>query len=389
MAIHSSSTLPPAGASAWVTIDLRAIANNVRALAAHAPGAEVMAIVKADAYGHGLVPAARAARAGGATWLGCAQLSEALALRASGVTGPILTWIYPPGADLGAAIDAEVTLTVGSPQMLSAVVAAARERGRAVEVHLKCDTGLGRGGALAEGWSDLVAAAAAAQAEGVIRVDGAWSHFAWADAPEHPTVRAQQERFGHACAELERAGVTGFRRHLANSAATLTNPGAHLDMVRPGLAVYGLSPVPDLGGPEHFGLREAMSVTARLTLVKRAAAGQGVSYGHEHTTASDTILGLVPVGYADGIPRAAGRVGPVTLHGRRFTVAGRVCMDQFVLDLGPDFTGAAGDEVLILGSARQGAPTAQDWAAATGTINYEIITRMGPRLPRVHLGGEH
>lgn len=388
MTIHSSSTLPPAGASAWVTIDLRAIADNVRALAAHAPGAEVMAIVKADAYGHGLLPAARAARAGGATWLGCAQLSEALSLRAAGATGPILTWIYPPGADLAAAIDADITVTVGSPQMLATVVAAARQRGRTVEVHLKCDTGLGRGGALAEGWNDLVRAAAAAQAEGAIRVDGAWSHFAWADAPQHPTVRAQQERFVQACAELERAGVTGFRRHLANSAATLTNPSAHFDLVRPGLAVYGLSPVPDLGGPQDFGLREAMAVTARLTLVKRAPAGQGVSYGHEHITTSDTVLGLVPVGYADGIPRAAGRVGPVTVDGQWFAVAGRVCMDQFVLDLGPDFAGAAGDEVRILGSARDGAPTAQDWAAATGTINYEIITRMGTRLPRVYLGGE-
>lgn len=378
----------PAGASAWVTIDLGAIADNVRALRERAGSAEVMAVVKADAYGHGLIAAARAARAGGATWLGVAQLSEAIALRAAGATGPILTWIYAPGADLGTAIDADITVTVGSISMLNAVVAAAHSRGVTAEIELKVDTGLGRGGALGEGWDELAVAAARAAAEQSVRIGGVWSHFAWADAPEHPTVRAQQERFIEATNGLERIGIRGIRRHLANSAATLTNPSAHFDLVRPGLAVYGLSPVPDLGGPADFGLREAMRVTARLSLVKRATAGQGVSYGHEHTTSSETVLGLVPVGYADGVPRAAGSLGPVQLDGRRTTIAGRVCMDQFVLDLGPDFAGAAGDEVVILGSQALGEPTAQDWAEATGTINYEIVTRISPRLPRVFLGGE-
>jgi alanine racemase len=200
-------------------------------------------------------------------------------------------------------------------------------------------------------------------------------------------VRAQQERFVDAVAELERAGVRPGLRHLANSAATLTNPSAHFDMVRPGLAVYGLSPVPDLGDPASFGLREAMRVTARLTLVKRARAGQGVSYGHEYVTERDTVLGLVPMGYADGIPRSAGGRAPVLVRGTRRTIAGRVCMDQFVLDLGPDFEGAAGDEVVVLGRQADGEPSAQDWAEAAGTINYEIVTRMGPRLPRVLTGG--
>ena len=233
----------------------------------------------------------------------------------------------------------------------------------------------------------MVQRVAAAQAEGAVEVTGVWSHFAWADAPQHPTVRAQQARFVEACAELERAGVRPALRHLANSAATLTNPDAHFDMVRPGLAVYGLSPVPDLGDPAHFGLREAMRVTARLTLVKRARAGQGVSYGHEYVTDRDTVLGLVPMGYADGIPRSAGGRGPVLVGGQRLPIAGRVCMDQFVVDLGPGFAGAAGDEVVVLGRSADGEPSAQDWAEAAGTINYEIITRMGPRLPRVLLGG--
>ncbi len=376
----------PAGVSAWVTIDLDAIRDNVAELARRAGSAQVLAVVKGDAYGHGLVPSARASLAGGATWLGVAQLDEALRLREAGVDAPLLTWLFPPGADVGGAIDADIEVTVGSRWTLDAVTAAARERGHPARVQVKVDTGLGRGGILTD-WSEMVHEVARAQAEESVEVTGVWSHFAWADAPQHPTVRAQQERFVEACAELERAGVRPPLRHLANSAATLTNPSAHFDMVRPGLAVYGLTPVPDLGDPTSFGLREAMRVTARLTLVKRARAGQGVSYGHEYVTDRDTVLGLVPMGYADGIPRSAGGRGPTLVRGERRAVAGRVCMDQFVLDLGPGYAGAAGDEVVVLGRGADGEPTAQDWADAAGTINYEIVTRMGPRLPRVHLGG--
>ncbi len=375
-----------AGASAWVTVDADAIRDNVAELVRRAGPAQVMAVVKGDAYGHGLVPAARAALAGGATWLGVAQLEEALALRGAGVTAPLLTWIFPPQGDVGAAAAAGIDVTVGSAWSLESVVAAARHSGRTARVQAKVDTGLGRGGVLTD-WTEFCASLARALAEGAIELTGTWSHFAWADAPQHPTVRAQQERFVEAVAELRGAGVDPGTLHLANSAATLTNPAAHFDLVRPGLAVYGLSPVPDLGSPADFGLREAMRVTARLTQVKRARAGQGVSYGHEYTTDRDTVLGLVPMGYADGIPRHAGNAGPVQVGGRRHTVAGRVCMDQFLLDLGPDFDGAPGDEVTVLGRGADGEPTAQDWALAADTINYEIVTRMGPRLPRVVLGG--
>jgi len=381
----SAPSPAPAGASAWVSVDLDAIRDNVAELARRAGSAQVMAVVKGDAYGHGLVPAAGACLDAGATWLGVAQLAEALELRAAGVTAPLLTWLFPPGGDVAGAIEADIDVTVGSGWVLDAVIAAVRERGRPARVQVKVDTGLGRGGVLTD-WSEMVHRVAAAQAEGTIEVTGVWSHFAWADAPQHPTVRAQQARFLDACGELERAGVRPALRHLANSAATLTNSSAHFDMVRPGLAVYGLSPVPDLGDPAHFGLREAMRVTARLTLVKRARAGQGVSYGHEYVTDRDTVLGLVPMGYADGIPRSAGGRGPVLVDDRRLPVAGRVCMDQFVVDLGPGFAGAAGDEVVVLGRAADGEPCAQDWAEAAGTINYEIVTRMGPRLPRVLLG---
>lgn len=382
-----ATTAPPEGVSAWVTVDLDAIADNVRELDRRSPGAALMAIIKADAYGHGLVPSARAAVAGGATWLGVAQLTEALELRAAGVTTPTFTWLYAPGADFGAAIDADIDVSVSAPWALDEVVAAARDRGTTARIHLKVDTGLGRGGALGQGWTDLIAAAGPAVAEGAVEVVGVWSHFALADAPQHPTVLAQRERFVEATAELERAGIRPQFRHLANSAATLTNPDAHFDLVRPGLSVYGLSPVPDLGAPEDFGLREAMRVTARLALVKAAPAGQGVSYGHQYTTTRDTMLGLVPMGYADGIPRHAGSVGPVQVGGERLTVAGRVCMDQFVLDLGPSYAGGAGDEVVILGRGADGEPTAQDWASAIDTINYEIVTRMSGRLPRLYLGG--
>jgi alanine racemase len=378
----------PEGVSAWVTVDLDAIRDNVAELVRRAKPAEVMAVVKADGYGHGLVPSARAALRGGATWLGVAQLAEALQLRAAGVDAPLLSWIWVPGADVGAALDADVDLTVAAPWTLDAVVGAARERGRPARVHVKVDTGLLRGGAVGPMWDELVPALARAQAEGAVEVVGVWSHLAWADAPQHPTVRAQRERFTAAVAELGRAGVRPALRHLANSAATLTDRQARFDLVRPGLAVYGLSPVPDLGGPADFGLREAMRVTARLSLVKPAPAGHGVSYGHAYTTSDDTVLGLVPLGYADGIPRAGTNVGPVQVGGHRHTVAGRVCMDQFVVDLGAGYAGGAGDEVVVLGRAAEGEPSAQDWAEATGTINYEIVARMSSRLPRVLVGGE-
>jgi alanine racemase len=370
---------------AEAVVDLDAVRDNAAALRARTRGAEVMAVVKADGYGHGLVPCARAALAGGATWLGVAQLSEALALRAAGVVAPVLSWLHAPGDDLAAAVAADVDLSVAAPWALNAVVAAAREQGRPARVHLKVDTGLGRGGTTSADWPDLLVAVARAAAEDVVEVVGAWSHYAWADAPSHPTVLRQQEAFAEALEVAARLGVRPAVRHLANSAATLTNTSAHLDLVRPGLALYGLSPVPDLGSPADFGLRPAMTLRARLILVKRVGAGQGVSYGHAYTTTSATTLGLVPLGYADGVPRHASGAGPVLAAGRRRVVAGRVCMDQFVLDLGDD-EARAGDEVVLFGPGTDGEPTAQDWADAAGTISYEIVARVGARVPRTYVG---
>jgi alanine racemase len=376
----------PPGLPACAQVDLSAIRGNVAALKERAGSAEVMAVVKADAYGHGLLPSTRAALAGGATWLGVAQLPEAVELRKAGVEVPVLSWLHVPGQDFTEAVRLGIDLSVSSQWALDAIATTARGEGVPARIHLKVDTGLGRNGAWGEELDGLVTSTAALVAEGVVILVGVFSHFAYADAPQHPTVKAQQERFEVILGQVERAGLRPQVRHLANSAATLTNSSAHYDLVRPGLAVYGLSPVPDLGAPEDYGLREAMRLTAHLSSVKPCPAGQGISYGHTYTTGRETLLGLVPMGYADGIPRNASSVGPALVRGRRLAIAGRVCMDQFVLDLGPDFDGSAGETVVLFGRGADGEPTAQDWAVATDTINYEIVTRVGARIPRSYTG---
>jgi alanine racemase len=249
-------------------------------------------------------------------------------------------------------------------------------------VHLKLDTGLGRGGATSAEWPGLLEAAAKAQADGEIDVVGVWSHFACADSVGHETIDQQLAAFADGLAIAERFGIEPRYRHIANSPATLTRPDAHYDLVRPGLAIYGLSPIEG----ETFGLRPAMTVRARVALTKRVPAGQGVSYGHTYHTARETTLALVPLGYGDGVPRAASNAGPVQLGGGRRTVAGRVCMDQVVLDVGDDAV-TSGDVAVLFGPGDDGEPTADDWAAASGTINYEIVTRFGSsRVPRVYDG---
>ncbi|MEI4279447.1 alanine racemase [Klenkia terrae] len=367
---------------AEIVVDLDAIAANTAVLRAHV-GRPLMAVVKADGYGHGLVPAARAALAGGADALGVTVLEEALALRAAGVTAPVLSWQHVPGADYAAALRADVELSVNAEWALAEVVAAARATGTTARVHLFVDTGLSREGATPADWPGLVEAAARAQDDGAVEVTGLWSHLAYADAPTHPTIAAQVAVFEEATAVARAAGLTAARRHLANSAATLALPDTWYDLVRPGVAVYGLDP---LGGdPADHGLRPAMTVRARVALTKRVPAGTGVSYGHTHHTTAETNLALVPVGYADGVPRAGGNRAPVLAAGARRTIAGRVCMDQFVLDLGDDVA-APGDEVVLWGPGDAGEPTAQDWADAVDTIHYELVTRVGGRFARRHTG---
>lgn len=370
---------------AEVRVDLGAIRDNVANLCA-ATTAEVMAVVKGDGYGHGMIPAARAALRGGATWLGVCTLGEALELRRAGITAPVLAWLLAPGLPLHEAVSANVDLSAASLGLLDEIVTAARRSGRPARVHLKIDTGLSRGGACPSEWPRLCEAAAKSQADGAIEVVGVWSHFVYADVPDHPTIDRQLAVFADGLATAERYGITPTYRHIANSAATLTRPDTHFDLVRPGIAVYGLTPIP--GRAADFPLRPALTVRARVLLTKRVPAGQGVSYGHTYHTARETTLALVPLGYADGVPRAASNLAPIRLAGANRPIAGRVCMDQVVLDCGDDPV-RAGDVAVLFGPGDDGAPTADDWADAVGTINYEIVTRIGSaRVPRVYDGAD-
>ncbi|MBV9871667.1 MAG: alanine racemase [Frankiaceae bacterium] len=366
-------------------INLDAIRANVSALDSRAGTAQVMAVVKADGYGHGTLPAARAALDGGATWLGVAMADEALELRAAGIDAPTLAWLLGPNDDWAAVARADVDLSVNAGWALDRVVAAARGLGRPVRIHLKVDTGLGRAGAQPHDWPALVDAAAKAQADGMVDVVGVWSHLAYADSPSHPTIEAQRLAFEAALEVVAATDLDPPLRHLANSAATLVLPATHYDLVRPGVAIYGLSPGPDVGTTADLGLIPAMTFTSQIALTKRVPGGHGVSYGHRYTTEEETTLALVPLGYADGVPRHLTNVGAVAVNGRRYPIAGSVCMDQFVLDVGDDPI-TAGDDVVLFGPGTSGEPTATDWADAMGTINYEIVTRVGARVPRIYEG---
>ncbi|MFE9054955.1 alanine racemase [Streptomyces mutabilis] len=377
-----------AEARARAEIDLAALRANVRALRERAPGAALMAVVKADAYGHGATECARAAVAAGATWLGTATPQEALALRADPALPQdlrIMCWLWTPGGPWREAVEAGLDVSVSGMWALAEVVGAARRAEVPARVQLKADTGLGRGGCQpGADWEELVREALRAEAEGLLRVTGLWSHFACADEPGHPSIAAQLTRFREMTAYAEQQGVRPEVRHIANSPATLTLPETHFDLVRPGIAMYGVSPSPEIGTPADFGLRPVMLLSASLALVKQVPGGHGVSYGHHYATPGETTLGLVPLGYADGIPRHASSAGPVLVGGKWRTVAGRIAMDQFVVDLGGERL-EPGAEAVLFGPGDRGEPTAEDWAQAAGTIAYEIVTRIGTRVPRVYV----
>ncbi len=381
-------------ARAEIVVDLDAVRDNVERLREVVAPAGVMAVVKADGYGHGMLEVARAARAGGAEWLGVAVLEEALALRAAGDQGPLLCWLAVPGEDYRPAIEAGIEVTAYDVAQVRAVAAAAAATGRAARLQLKVDTGLSRGGATMEQWPQVVAAAREAELDGTLRVTGVWSHFACSDEPAHTANDAQEKVFAEAVALAREVGLDPVL-HLANSAAALTRPSSHFDLVRCGIAIYGCSPAPEVADSAGFGLRPAMTARCRVALVKQVPAGSGVSYGHTYTVPGDpgdpadpgTTLAVVPVGYGDGVPRVASSRAPVLAGGARRTIAGRVCMDQFVLDLGEDEI-HAGDEVVLFGDGSDGGPTAQDWAEACETISYEILTRIGGRFRRRHVGRE-
>jgi alanine racemase len=369
-------TNPP---RAEAVVDLDAIRTNVAALREHVGGRDVMAVVKADGYGHGLVPSARAARDGGARWLGVAFLDEALALRAAGDTGPILSWLAVPGERYDQAIAAGIEVSAYSVNQLDEISAAARAAGSIAAVQLKVDTGLSRGGVSLALWDDLLAAARTWHRAGLIEVTGIWSHLAVSDDPAHQANKDQIAAFEDGLAAARDAGIDPPNVHLANSGATLAMPDTWHSMVRPGIAIYGLSPL--VGGASPIPLRAAMTLRATVALVKELPAGAGISYGHTYITDRVTRVALIPLGYGDGIPRHGSNVASVTIAGRRCPIVGRVCMDQFVVDIA-HLDARAGDEVIVFGNE----PTATDWANAVGTIDYEIVTRIGPRVPRRYVG---
>jgi alanine racemase len=371
------SPLPVARAE--VVVDLDAVRHNVRRLR-ETTGVPSMTVVKADGYGHGMVEVARAAREAGSEWLGVATLDEALALRAAGDEGRLLCWLTVPGEEYDAAVAADVDVTAYSVAELEEVAAAAG--GAVPRIQLKVDTGLSRGGATADEWPALVDAAAAGERAGRWRITGVWSHLACSDEPDHPANDAQEAAFRRALDVAERAGLRPEVRHLANSAAGLLRPSARFDLVRFGLASYGLDPAP--GHVPDLGLVPAMTVRATLALAKAIPAGAGVSYGHTWVAETATTVGLVPVGYGDGVPRHASNVARVLVDGKQRAVRGQVCMDQLVVDLGGDLP-APGTDVVLLGPGSAGEPTAQDWAEAAGTISYEIVTRVGGRMSRRYL----
>ena len=379
----------PSSPQAQVVVDLGAIRHNVgrlRELVSEGPSRpQLMVVVKADAYGHGMLPVARAARAAGADWLGVATGDEALALREGGDTGRVLCWLAAPGAEFTGLLEADVDVTAYSVTQLEEILAAARGTGRVARVQLKFDTGLSRGGAPRSQWSPLVEAARAAEVGGDIRVTGAWSHLACSDEPDHPANQAQVAAFDEALGLVAGAGLEPEVRHLANSAGALLLPQTRYGLVRLGIAAYGLSPAPDVRTSEELGLVPAMTVRGSVVLTKELTAGDGVSYGHTFVAPGAVRVALVPMGYGDGIPRSASSTAEVLVGGARGRVLGRICMDQFVVEA---TAGEAGEDVVLFGPGTQGEPTATDWARWCGTINYEIVTRMGGRQTRVWVGDE-
>jgi alanine racemase len=371
-------------ATACAEIDLAAFRSNVATLKAHA-GVAAMVVVKADGYGHGILQCAREARAAGAEWLGVATPAEALLLRETGDTGPLLAWLYGLDEDLAPLVAADVDVSAQSVEQIGRLTSAAATVQRRARVHLKIDTGLSRNGAPSYEWQQICAVAAEAERSGAVQIVGIWSHLAAADEPGHRSVPLQIEAFQRAYEQAETAGLEPTLRHLANSAGSLVVPEARFDLVRVGIAAYGIDPAPGIAALAGVALRPVMRLRAQLVNVKQIPAGIGVSYGWTWIAPEPTTVGLVPLGYGDGIPRHAGNRAWVSCSGNRVPVRGRICMDQFVVELGAGRQVVQpGEEVIIFGPGDHGEPTANDWAAWCDTIGYEIVTRIGTRVPRRH-----
>ena len=365
---------------AQAEVDLAAIAANV-ALLQERSGVPVMAVVKADAYGHGLVPVAETAISAGAQWLGVALLEEALALRQAGISTPILAWLVPPGSDYTSAVENEIDLAVPSIAIYEEILSAGSDAKKIPRIHIEADTGMTRGGFLEE-WEPFLKRVGETKEK--TAVVGFFSHFARADEPRELQNSAQVRRFIEMSDDLNRIGIEPEIHHLSNSAATLVDASAHFDLVRTGIAMYGLSPdVKNLGTSAQLGLKPAMSLKAKIHVVKDVPANTPVGYGAISSTHSDTKLGVIAMGYADGIPRIAQNVG-IFHKGSRAPIIGRVSMDQFIVDLGKESSAKAGDWVTVFGPGDEGEFTADDWGSASLSISYEIVTRIGARVPRIY-----
>ena len=367
-------------------VDLGAIAHNVGVLREHAGSSQVMAVVKADGYGHGASAVARAALGAGVAELGVATIGEALALRADGISAPVLAWLHPPGTDFTPALNADVQIGVSSVRQIEDLLAAVEQTGRSASVTIKVDTGLNRNGVGARDYPAVLTALQPAIAAEAIHLRGIMSHLVSGDVPDDPLNDLQAQRFTSMITEAHDRGIEFEVAHLSNSPSTMTRPDLGFDMVRPGIAVYGLSPVPQLG---DMGLRPAMTLKCPVSMVKSISAGDGVSYGHAWVADRDTTVALLSLGYADGVFRMlSGRIDAL-INGRLRRNVGRICMDQFVVDLGPGPTDVAeGDEAILFGPGTAGELTAQNWADLLGTIHYEVVTSPRGRVRRSYTGGD-
>ena len=364
-----------------IVVDLDVLAGNLRAIRAHV-GVPVMAIVKANAYGHGLVPVAHHLQAQGVEQLGVAFVEEGMALRRAGITVPILVLGGILGRQVTQLIQHDLEITVSSLDKLRKVEAAAERLGRKAVVHLKIDTGMERIGVHSYSCGPMIEAAAASS---WCTVKGVYSHLACADDPASPMTALQLERFLEACAHFERIGAPMPIRHLANSGGVLHYPQTWLDMVRPGIMLYGVLPDPD--AHRTVDVKPALSLISQVVYFKTVLAGHPVGYGATWAPPHDTHVVTVPIGYGDGYPRALSNRGEVLIRGHRRPIVGRLCMDQFMVDLGPDGTAYVEDDVVLIGTQGGETISVEDVAQRAGTIGYEILTRLNERVPREYVGG--
>ena len=364
-------------------INLSAITQNFKSIKSRTT-ADVLAVVKADAYGHGLIPVSKALEEAGADWFGTALLEEVINLRKAGILKPIISWLTPLGEDFKSAIDLDIDLGIPSIDLLNEVIKAASLTGKVARIHLEIDTGMSRGGVLSE-WDQLIKSVLAGVNLKQLKVIGIWSHFARADEPDELMNQEQLSLFEEKVNQAKAAGIDAQFIHIANSAALFTNKSSHKNIIRSGIALFGLSPdIKTIGDSSSLGLKPAMKLKAKLNLVKEVKSGSSVGYGGTAVLKSDTKLGVVALGYADGIPRSANNLAGVFVDKKRAPIIGRVSMDQFVVDLGITSTAKTGDEVIVFGDGSSGEYTVDEWAKAANTINYEIITRIGPRVPRIY-----